>query len=116
MTKSEVFVLMLMMAGSAIRLYAQVPPPKPSPPANAAGDAHPALPPGAGRDIVVRTCSQCHALEIVTQQHMGLDGWKKLVDLMANNGAIATEGEFDQITNYLAASFPELPAEAGASK
>jgi mono/diheme cytochrome c family protein len=116
MKKSAVFILMLMMAGGAIRLYAQVPPSKPSTPASAAGDAHPALPPGAGRDIVVRTCSQCHAVEIVTQQHMGLDGWKKLVDLMATNGANATDAEFDQITNYLAASFPELPADAGTSK
>jgi mono/diheme cytochrome c family protein len=116
MTKSAVFTLILMMAGSAIRLHAQAPPSKPSPPASAAGDAHPALPPGAGRDIVVRTCSQCHAVEIVTQQHMGLDGWKKLVDLMATNGANATDAEFDQITNYLAASFPELPADAGTSK
>jgi mono/diheme cytochrome c family protein len=116
MTKFAVFTLILMVAGSVIRLYAQVPPPKPPPPANAAGDAHSALPPGAGRDLVVRTCSQCHAVEIVTQQHMGLDGWKKLVDLMANNGAIATDAEFDQIANYLAASFPELPADAGTSK
>jgi len=38
------------------------------------------------------------------------------VDLMANNGAIATNAEFDQIANYLAASLPELPADAGASK
>ena len=91
MTKSAIFTLMLMVAGSANRLHAQVAPP---------------LPPGAGRELVVRTCSQCHAVEIVTQQHMGLDGWKKLVDLMANNGAIATDAEFDQIANYLAKSFP----------
>jgi mono/diheme cytochrome c family protein len=79
-------------------------------------DAYPGLPPGPGRDLVVRTCAQCHAVEIVTQQHMGLDGWKKLVDLMASNGAVATDPEFDQITAYLANAFPPLPNDAGAAR
>jgi competence protein ComEA len=81
-----------------------------------ASDAHPALPPGPGRNIVVRTCSECHPIEIVTQQHMGLDGWKKLVDLMATNGAVATDAELKEIVAYLATAFPPLPADAGASR
>jgi mono/diheme cytochrome c family protein len=84
--------------------------------ATGASDAHPALPPGPGRNIVVRTCSECHPIEIVTQQHMGLDGWKKLVDLMATNGAVATDAELDQITAYLAKAFPPLPGDAGGSR
>jgi mono/diheme cytochrome c family protein len=86
------------------------------PDATDSNDTHPALPPGPGRDLVVRTCAQCHAVEIVTQQHLGLDGWKKLVDLMASNGAVATDPEFDQITAYLANAFPPLPNDAGAAR
>jgi len=33
-------------------------------------------------------------------------GWKDLVNQMANNGANATDAEFDTIAKYLAASFP----------
>ena len=35
---------------------------------------------------------------------MDKDGWKSLVDQMANNGANATSEEFDTITTYLGGS------------
>jgi len=50
---------------------------------------------------------------------MDKDGWKALVDQMANNGANATSAEFDTITNYLATVFPAsgsaAPAAPGAA-
>ncbi len=64
------------------------------------------LPEGPGRDVTVRVCAQCHSPEIVAQQSMDAAGWKALVDQMANNGANATDAEFDTIAKYLAASFP----------
>ena len=85
-----------------------------TPPAGAT-DAHPALPPGPGRNIVIRTCSECHPIEIVTQQHLGPDAWKKLVNLMADHGAVATKAELEQITSYLAGAFPPLPGDGGAT-
>jgi hypothetical protein len=77
-----------------------------------AQDDFPSLPPGPGRDVTVRVCSQCHSPEIVANQRMDKDGWKALVDQMANNGANATSQEFDTITNYLATVFP---ANGGAA-
>ena len=64
------------------------------------------LPEGAGRDTMVRVCAQCHSPEIAAQQSLDAQGWKALVDQMANNGANATDAEFDTIAKYLAASFP----------
>jgi hypothetical protein len=80
-----------------------------------AQDDFPSLPPGPGRDVTVRVCSQCHSPEIVANQRMDKDGWKALVDQMANNGANATSEEFDTITNYLATVFPATPAPGGAA-
>jgi hypothetical protein len=46
---------------------------------------------------------------------MDRDGWKALVDQMANNGANATSAEFDTITTYLATVFPATPAGGAAA-
>ncbi len=64
------------------------------------------LPEGPGRDVAVRVCSQCHSPEIAAHQNLDAQGWKDLVNQMANNGANATDAEFDTIAKYLAASFP----------
>ena len=64
------------------------------------------LPEGAGRDVMVRVCAQCHSPEIAAQQTLDGPGWKALVDQMANNGANATDAEFDTIAKYLTVAFP----------
>jgi competence protein ComEA len=64
------------------------------------------LPAGEGRDVMVRVCSQCHSPEIAAHQNLDAQGWKDLVNQMANNGANATDAEFDTITKYLTATFP----------
>lgn len=75
-------------------------------PAAAQNDEHPSLPPGEGRDLMIRVCSKCHAPEQAAEQQNDLAGWKALVDQMASKGAEATDAEFDAIVHYLAASFP----------
>jgi mono/diheme cytochrome c family protein len=65
-----------------------------------------ALPEGPGRDVMVRVCAQCHSPEIAAQQKLDAQGWKDLVNQMANNGANATDAEFDTIAKYLATTFP----------
>lgn len=71
-----------------------------------AQDDYKTLPPGPGRDVTVKVCSQCHSPELVSSQRLDQAGWKDLVSQMANNGAQATDDEFAQITQYLATSFP----------
>jgi mono/diheme cytochrome c family protein len=68
--------------------------------------AYPALPPGPGRDVEVRVCSQCHSPERPAAQRHDLAGWNDIINTMVNNGAKASDAEFDQIAAYLAQSFP----------
>ena len=86
-----------LFAGAA--LAAQAPAP-----ATPAGSS--ALPPGAGRDVVVRVCSACHAPDIIATQRHDAQGWAEVVQLMASRGANANEDEFNQIIDYLATTFP----------
>ena len=81
---------------------AQTPPP---PPANGAVPGA-KLPPGEGRDLVIRTCSKCHDPSNAAAEDLDGPGWKLLVDQMAANGANATDAEFAEIVAYLTKTFP----------
>jgi mono/diheme cytochrome c family protein len=74
--------------------------------APALADDFKSLPDGPGRDVMVRVCSQCHSPEIAAHQTLDAQGWKDLVNQMANNGANATDAEFDTIAKYLTTAFP----------
>ncbi len=74
--------------------------------AQAPKDEHPTLPAGAGREVMIRVCSACHDPELAADQRFDKAGWKDLVDQMASKGANASEAEFVQIVDYLAAAFP----------
>jgi len=76
--------------------------PKAKPPAK----AYPLLPAGPGRDVMIRVCSQCHTPERAALERHNLDGWNDLIGVMQNNGAEASDDEFDQIAAYLAKAFP----------
>ena len=69
-------------------------------------DEHPALPAGAGRDLMIRVCSQCHSPDVAADQVLDAAGWKTLVDQMAAKGATATNAELDDIVAYLTNAFP----------
>jgi quinoprotein glucose dehydrogenase len=64
------------------------------------------LPPGSGHDLMVRVCSGCHSPDLAASQHLSAEEWNSLVQNMSARGAVATDEEFDQITEYLARSFP----------
>jgi competence protein ComEA len=74
--------------------------------AAAAKKAYPLLPAGIGRAVTIRVCSQCHTPERAAAQRHDLAGWNQIIDQMAQNGAEASDEEFDQIAEYLSKSFP----------
>ena len=92
---------------STLAAAGQAPPSIPPGPSPSDGPPGAKLPPGDGRDLVMRTCSKCHTPDIVAGQDLDGEGWKELVDQMAGNGA---QGElttdFAQITDYLTKAFP----------
>ncbi|WP_133255007.1 c-type cytochrome [Phenylobacterium hankyongense] len=94
----------LLVAGAAVAQPAAAPEP---PGANL-------LPPGDGRDLAVRTCSACHALEIVAQKRLDQDGWYEIVQMMHDRGAQGSDDQMAQIATYLAKAFPATAAGAAA--
>jgi quinoprotein glucose dehydrogenase len=64
------------------------------------------LPPGPGHDLTVRVCSGCHSPDLAASQHLSAQEWNSLVQSMSARGAEATDDEFNEITDYLAKSFP----------
>lgn len=69
-------------------------------------NAHPKLPAGDGRDVMIRVCSQCHDPEWAADYGNDEKAWKATVEQMRKQGAQATEAEFEQIVKYLAQAFP----------
>jgi mono/diheme cytochrome c family protein len=70
-----------------------------------------AFPPGDGQATFLRVCSTCHTPEIAANQRHDEAGWKAVVDLMADQGAVASDAEFAAITTYLTRTFPATEPE-----
>jgi quinoprotein glucose dehydrogenase len=64
------------------------------------------LPPGPGRDLTIRACSTCHALNTFTNQRLNSQEWNDVVQTMSAQGAQATPDELSLIQSYLARAFP----------
>jgi len=70
------------------------------------------LPNGAGKDVVLRVCTQCHDLARVKSQKRTKEEWNDTVDKMAVRGARASDEEFETIVTYLTKYFgKEQPSE-----
>ena len=81
-----------------------------SPSTPAASGSADLLPPGLGHDLTVKVCSGCHSPAIVAKQRLSEPEWSDLVQVMSSRGAVATDKELEQITAYLAKSFPASTA------
>jgi competence protein ComEA len=73
----------------------------------AAGSAGPVavtgeLPPGPGKETLVRVCSDCHGVDLVEGQRRTRGQWKELVDDMVARGANSSDEDVKTIINYLA--------------
>jgi hypothetical protein len=63
------------------------------------------LPDGAGKDLVMNVCTQCHDLARITSKNRTKEEWNDTVDKMAMRGAKASDEEFETIVTYLAKYF-----------
>jgi mono/diheme cytochrome c family protein len=68
------------------------------------------LPDGAGKDLVMNVCTQCHDLARITSKSRTKEEWNDTVDKMAMRGAKASDEEFETIVTYLAKYFGKDPA------
>jgi competence protein ComEA len=67
-----------------------------------------AMPDGAGKPIVQRACSACHALTVVTSKHASQKEWDQVVNQMVSRGADLTDDEIDTVIEYLAKNYGPL--------
>lgn len=63
------------------------------------------LPEGQGRDVVIRMCTGCHPIEMITAVHLSKTDWQRKVEDMVNRGAKGTPSEIATVVNYLSAHF-----------
>jgi quinoprotein glucose dehydrogenase len=69
------------------------------------------LPPGQGRDIIIRACSTCHDLNAITNQRLDPEEWTDVVQTMSAKGAEASPAELELIQSYLATHFPRSASQ-----
>jgi competence protein ComEA len=63
------------------------------------------IPPGPGRDVVVKVCGECHPADNFRSKRFDRDGWTEQVSNMMGQGAKANDAEQDIIIGYLTAVF-----------
>ena len=64
-----------------------------------------ALPPGAGRELVVKVCLECHGTGHFRGQRLSPDDWSDKVYDMIDRGAKANDDEVTAVVAYLAKNF-----------
>src|SRR5215470_4318671 len=70
------------------------------------------FPPGPGRELMLKVCSGCHSPNLSASRRMNAKEWSDLVQVMTSRGAVATDEQFDEISAYLAKSFPRSGGNA----
>ncbi|MGI4854481.1 MAG: ComEA family DNA-binding protein [Janthinobacterium lividum] len=85
--------------------------------AQALPDNHPEMPSGPGKDETLRTCTKCHSITNVTNQHKDKDGWTATITKMVGYGATGTDDEFEAILTYVNKNYglDSPPADAAAA-
>lgn len=68
--------------------------------------SHPELPPGPGKDTLIRVCSSCHSPDNVLANGQDRAGWEATIQKMASFGAQGTDEEFTEILEYVVKNFP----------
>ena len=63
---------------------------------------HGPLPEGAGKSILLNTCTVCHDLGRVRAHTVSRDEWEETLSAMLNEGAMLSEQDFPVLLNYLA--------------
>ena len=64
------------------------------------------LPDAPGKDVTVRLCASCHAVETVASVRHTPEGWRDVIAKMVAAGAEGTEQELETVFQYLSTQFP----------
>jgi competence protein ComEA len=82
-----------------------------------AGLAGAELPPGPGKDELVKVCGNCHSPEQAVSERQSRSAWEETVAKMVTMGAQGSDDEYGAILTYLAKNFgPEAPKPVNVNK
>ena len=73
------------------------------------------LPPGAGKEIVERSCVACHSLDVVTAERGSTAHWAQVINQMVGRGADLSDPEIDTVVKYLSSHFGPAGSETKAA-
>ena len=63
------------------------------------------LPDGPGKDLIARTCTECHSVDRMRSLRISKDDWADKIADMIDRGAKATDEESETMSVYLAQNF-----------
>ncbi len=63
------------------------------------------LTPGAGKEVVQRMCSGCHAVDVAISTTQTRDRWQNIVEDMVARGAKGSDQDIRAVVNYLASNY-----------
>lgn len=63
------------------------------------------LPPGPGREAVLKGCGGCHGIGQILPERRSRAEWSDTVTMMITNGAPVAEADFETVVTYLAIHF-----------
>lgn len=69
--------------------------------ARPAQDVETTLPEGAGKTLVVHTCTKCHGLEMFSAARKSGSEWNLILDKMVEEGLEVTDTDAETVINYL---------------
>ena len=64
------------------------------------------LPDGAGRDVTIKVCSECHEIERAISLRQDRAGWQDTVAKMAGLGMTAKDSDLKIVVDYLSEHYP----------
>jgi competence protein ComEA len=63
------------------------------------------MPPGPGREVIVKSCGLCHDMYRAASVRLTADGWAAVLQDMMRRGAKLSDAEFDGALGYLSTHF-----------
>lgn len=72
-----------------------------------AASAQVKLPEGPGKEVVEKSCTQCHDLSRIQRSGFSEAGWRNHVAMMKNVGAQVPQDQYETLIAYLSKNFPE---------
>ena len=74
------------------------------------------LPPGEGRDLVIKLCSDCHGLNATVTTRRTLAAWEDVMVAMQGRGVGGTDEELGQVVVYLARAYGKVDVNAADAR